>query len=184
MSAEEIKNSTESTSQTTRELEAIAKEQLAQVRETAAERDPQDHADKRAEAAREVINRKEPEPAPKAETEAAPAGRIPALLNHHLNYTQTMANVQRRLTPVSRTFSKVIHAPLVEITSEALEKSVARPSVMLGTIWTALIVGIIFYLTAHTFGYALSGSELLFSFIVGGLLGIVGEGIIRSLRRR
>jgi hypothetical protein len=94
-----------------------------------------------------------------------------------------MAHLRRRLKPANRAFSQVIHTPVIEATSETLENTVARPSVLLGTVWTALIVGGIFYLTARFFGYSLSGSELLFSFIVGGLLGIVGEGVVRAIRR-
>jgi hypothetical protein len=142
------------------------------------------HAENRAEEARKLIDRQEPEPPAATEAEDKPAPSSPiAFLNHHLNYAQTLASVQRKLSPVSRTFSKVIHTPLVEKTSEALESNVARPSVLLGITWTALIVGSIFYITAHHYGYALSGSELLFSFIVGALLGLVLEGIWRVLTR-
>jgi hypothetical protein len=44
-------------------------------------------------------------------------------------------------------------------------------------------VGAIFYLTAYHFGYMLSGSELLFSFVVGALIGILLEGLWRSVVR-
>ncbi len=65
-----------------------------------------------------------------------------------------------------------------------MEKTVARPSLMLGTTWTALIVGSIFYLTARHYGFTLSGSELLFSFVVGALLGLVLEGLWQAFKRR
>ncbi len=184
MSAEHLSQSPERSEQDNAELEAARAERLAEVREAAGEHDPADHAEVRAERAREVINQHEDQPEPETETksEATPPAKHPLhILDHHLNYSRTMASVQRRLGPVSRGFSKVIHAPAVEKTSEALEHTVARPSVLLGTTWTALIVGGIFYFTARHYGFSLSGSELLFSFIVGALLGLVLEGIWHAL---
>jgi hypothetical protein len=141
-------------------------------------------AEERADAAREVIKNAEdkaepePEPAPKPST----AHHI-LKLDHRSNFDHTIRSVQRRLSPASRTFSRVIHAPAVERTSEVLEKTIARPSVLTGSAWTALLVGAIFYLTAYHFGYMLSGSELLFSFVVGALIGILLEGLWRSVVR-
>ncbi len=186
MSSEHIKSSAEQVEKIATGLESARTEKLAELHEAKAEHDPQDHAEKRAEKARETIKQQdvEPEPANASEDEAKPASRIHQVLNHHLNYTQTLASVQRKLSPVSRNFSQIIHTPIVEKTSEALESTVARPSVLLGTTWTALIVGTIFYLTARRYGYTLSGSELLFSFIVGALLGLTLEGAWRAFRRR
>lgn len=170
------------------ELEAARAEKLAELQTNRTEKDPADTGEKRAEQAREAIKQQElkhdtePEPATPAESKSA--APILPFLDHHLNYVQTIASVQRKLSPVSRSFSKVIHTPVIEQVSEKLETTVARPSVLLGTTWTALIVGTIFYLTARHYGYALSGSELLFSFIVGGLLGLVVEGLWRTLKRR
>ncbi len=172
--------------QPTPELKRQHSEKLAELKEafkTSAEAAPETSA-LRADLAREVIQRQaEQVPAPAAEN--APAAPVrPNFLNHHLNFSQTLSSVQRKLPGLSRTFSAAIHAPAVEKASEVLESTVARPSVLLGTTWTALIVGTAFYLTARHYGYALSGSELLFSFIVGALLGISGEGLWKLLRRR
>jgi hypothetical protein len=182
MSAEHGEHSSESHEKASVELEAARTEQLDKMHETASEHDPTLRAEKQAEhdreSARKIIDRQEPEDeSVKPETAAKSTPRTIPFFNHHLNYVQTLASVQRKLSPVSRSFSKVIHQPLVEKTSEALENTVARPSLLFGTTWTALIVGSIFYLTAHHYGYALSGSELLFSFIVGAVIGILIEGI-------
>ncbi len=168
----------------TEELESARHEKLAELRNSA-ETDPADRSDRRAEAAREVINKHEPEPQTAEVHEAAPAEPVhKPFFDPKLNYRQTLASVQRQLAPVSRTFSKVIHNPVVEKTSEALEKTVARPSVTVGATWTALIVGGVFYFTARNFGYNLSGSELLFSFMVGAVLGLVLEAFWRAYKRR
>lgn len=166
-------------------LEAARAEKLAELKEAASEHDPADHAERRAEAAREVINKVDaPEDTPAPAAEAAPAmSPVHRLLNRHLNYAQTLESVQRRLNPASRTFSRVIHTPAVEKASEALEQTVARPSIMIGATWTALIVGTIFYLTARHYGYPLSGSEMIFSFVVGAVIGLLIEGIWHTLKR-
>ncbi|HVQ43510.1 MAG TPA: hypothetical protein VMT30_00910 [Candidatus Saccharimonadia bacterium] len=190
MSSERISSGGERNEQAAAELEAARAERLAEIRETAAEHDPAAHAEKRAERAAEKareaieIHAAEPEPNNTSETETPHTGRQLPFLNQHLNYAQTVASMQRHLRPISRSFSKVIHTPAIETASEALEKTVARPSVLLGATWTALIVGSAFYLIARHYGFALSGSELIFSFIVGAVLGLVLEGLWRGLRRR
>jgi hypothetical protein len=165
-------------------LEAARAEKLAELRATA-ETGAENNRE-RADAAREIIKQQDRQPeqsAPKTEAEQTPAPSRP-LIPPRLNYAHTMATLQRQLAPVSRTFSKFIHTPTVEKTSEVLESTIARPSVTLGALWTALIVGGVFYFTARSYGYALSGSEMLFSFIVGAVLGLVLEGIGRALKRR
>lgn len=161
--------------------------QLQKLRvETAEQAATPENQDQRAQEAREAIERhteKPPAPAVEAET-PKPQSPLARHLNQHLNYAATVQSLQRQLRPASRAFSKVIHAPAIEKTSEALEKTVARPSVTLGATWTALIVGGGFYVIARTYGYPLSGSELLLSFLVGGIVGIVLEGVWRALRRR
>ncbi len=148
-----------------------------------------DSADRRAEQAREIIHKREhgpePSPAPAAESEQSHARpSFTHLLNPKLNYTETLASIQHRLTPMSRSFSKVIHAPAIEKTSEALEKTVARPSVTAGATWTALIIGSIFYFTARRYGYTLSGSEIELSFVIGAVFGLFIEWLWRTFIRR
>jgi hypothetical protein len=164
------------------ELEAAARERMDQLRHH--ENKEADNPDRRAEAAREVIHRQEQAPRPEQPPAAETHKPHHRLLNPHLNYAHTLTSLQHRLKPAARTFSKVIHAPIVERTSDALENTVARPSVAAGAGWTAFIVGAIFYFTARHYGWALSGSEMILSFIVGGLLGLLIEFIWRSLFRR
>jgi hypothetical protein len=166
------------------ELQARSKERLDELTHSAD--NEHDTSGKRAEAAREAIRhhneaQPEPEPVPAAETQK-PEPKLP-YLSLKLNYRQTMNSMQQKLTPASRSFSKVIHAPVIEVTSEVLERTVARPSIANGALWTALIVGSVFYFTARHFGYMLSGSEMLFSFVVGAVLGLVLEAVWRTLRR-
>ncbi len=167
------------------EVDAAAAERLEELK--ANPEQTTEHAETRAEAAREVINKYEeaPEPAP-AETEAAEpaAPRFMAHLDRAVNYRDTMTSMRRHLSPVSRAFSKVVHAPIVEKISEPLEKTVMRPSLVAGATWSAAIVGLIFYLTARLYGFSLSGSEMLAALLAGAVLGLVIEGLTRGLRRR
>jgi len=166
------------------ELEALGNERLKELSETAVEHAPEDSVD-RAEQAREQISRNEqaPEPVPAADKEAGKS-IITTTLDYVLNYKQTLTSLQQRLRPASRSFSKVIHAPAVERSSEVLEKTVMRPSVTLGATWTALIVGGIFYETARHYGYHLSGFEMIAALIVGGILGVLIEMILRTVRHK
>jgi hypothetical protein len=165
------------------DLETARAEKLAELNEAFKTAETAESNEKRADKAREVIHQQTEQAPPPAEA-AAPAPARPAYLNHRLNYHQTLASMQRKLPELSQAVSRIIHAPAVEKASEVLESTVARPSVLLGSTWTALIVGTIFYLVARHYGYALSGSELLFSFVVGALLGLAGEGLWLLLKRR
>jgi hypothetical protein len=182
MSVEQQPKSHETNEQTKAELEALGKERMLELGVTTPEASPE-HQEKRAEAAREVINQQElpPEPTPVAET--APTGpTFTAHLDALVNYTQTMRSLQKHLSPIGRSFSQVIHNDAVEKTSEALEATVMRPSVITGALWSAAIVGLAFYLVARHFGYALSGSEMLVSLVAGGVIGGLLEAASRAAR--
>ncbi len=166
------------------ELEAMRQakmEELSSSPEAAAEQ-----AQQRAEQAREAIKQQdaEPEPANQSET-AAPASPPMSLhLDQLLNYRNTLSSLQQRLSPASRAFSRVIHTPVVERTSEVLEGTIMRPSVIAGATWTAAIVGLIFYVVARYYGYPLSGSEMLAALLGGAVLGLIVEALGRLIRRR
>lgn len=165
------------------ELQKLGDERLRELAETSAER-PAVDAEKRLEAAREKLTIAEVQPEEPVATETGTDRSFIKRITHGLNYRDTLTSLQRRLSPRSRTFSKVIHAPAVEKTSEALEKTVLRPSVTLGATWTALLVGLIFYFTAKHYGFRLSGSEMFVALIVGGLIGGGVEYAGHFLRRK
>jgi hypothetical protein len=184
MSVEQLSTSHESNEQSKAELEALGKERMLELGIKTPEASAE-HQEQRAEAAREIINQHEavtePVPVPEA---VLTSPTFTARLDSLVNYTQTMQSLQKHLSPVSRTFSQVIHNQAVEKTSEALEGSVMRPSVITGALWSAAIVGLAFYLVARHFGYALSGSEMLVSLLVGGIFGGLLEALARAARRR
>jgi hypothetical protein len=166
------------------EIEALGQERLKELAEKSPEHTAEDQAERAAEAREKLaVHEEEPEPKGHADEET-PTSKLAETLDRVLDYRQTMANLQRRLSPASRRFSKLIHNKTVESTSEALEGTVMRPSVTVGATWTAFIVGLIFYLTARHYGYRLSGFEMIAALIVGAILGIIIEGLLRLARKR
>ena len=88
-------------------------------------------------------------------------------------FKKTMKSIQKDMNPVERTFSKFIHNPVVEKTSEVAGKTVARPAAMLSGSLTALILVSIVYAVAHHYGYLLSGFEWIATFLIGWIIGLI-----------
>lgn len=85
-----------------------------------------------------------------------------------------MKQVHSQLSAPSRTFSKVIHNPVVEATSEVVGNTIARPNLIIAGAIGA-IASIVVYMLAKRYGYALSGFETIALFIVGWLIGAIIE---------
>ena len=85
--------------------------------------------------------------------------------------------------PVSRTFSKVLHTPVIESTSAALSSTIARPKSIIAGSFVSLVVVSILYLVSKHYGYHLSGFETIGAFSVGWGLCLIYEAI-RSLFER
>lgn len=134
-------------------------------------------------ARRKIENESQPEHSPAAREAEAKRPQHSGL-NRRQAYTETMASLQRHLPTLSRGFSKLIHNPVVDKTSEAVGQTVLRPSVTLGATSTALIVGGITYLISKHYGYHLSGSVILLSLVLGGIIGLLFEGIAKLFRRK
>lgn len=89
------------------------------------------------------------------------------------SYKHTMKSIRSEMSAPARTFSKVIHNPVVERTSEVVGSTVARPNAILsGSIFACLFV-LGLYLLARNNGFALSGFETIATFLVGWAFGIV-----------
>lgn len=88
-------------------------------------------------------------------------------------YKKTLKSIQKEMNPAERTFSKVIHNPVVEATSEVAGKTVARPAALLAGSLAALILTTIVYVVAKYYGYVLSGFEWIATFLVGWAIGLI-----------
>ena len=89
------------------------------------------------------------------------------------SYEATMKHIRSEMGAVGRTFSKIIHAPLVEKSSEVIGSSFARPNAVLAGSASALILVSLTYVIARTFGYRLSGFETIGAFILGWIIGLI-----------
>lgn len=89
------------------------------------------------------------------------------------SYKQHMKQIQSDMKPAERAFSKVIHNPVVEKTSEVVGSTVARPNAILSGAVVAFVLVLAVYLVAKHFGYPLSGFESIGAFIVGWVIGLL-----------
>lgn len=105
------------------------------------------------------------------------------LLTKAVSYRNTMASLRHRMSPTSRTFSRFIHTPVVENTSEVLGKTVLRPSVTLGATMAGVIIGGSIYIYARTQGFVPPGSVIWISLLVGAVMGLLVEALYKSVRR-
>lgn len=88
-------------------------------------------------------------------------------------YKKTVKSIQGQMRAPSRAFSKVIHNPVVEKTSEALGTTIARPNAIVAGSLSAIILVIGVYTVAKTYGYPLSGFETIAAFILGWIIGLI-----------
>lgn len=108
--------------------------------------------------------------------EASPAVRRHGVVSKkekQASFKHTMQKVQAELPPAQRGFSKVIHNPVVEKTSEVVGNTIARPNAILAGAAVAFFAVLAVYLTAKHFGYVLSGFETIGAFIVGWIIGML-----------
>jgi hypothetical protein len=162
------------------DLERMAAERLREI-ERSGEHQPAQH--EALAAAREQIHQVEQAPPP-AET---PPVAEPAPTHHILtkgeNYRQTMVTLRHRMKPAARSFSKLVHAPAIEAASEAVGKTVLRPSISLGATTTAVLLTGFMYFYARYYGFELRGSEIWLTLIVGAVIGLLVEMVYKTARR-
>jgi len=99
-------------------------------------------------------------------------------------YNLSLKRVQRQLGAPGRSFSRLIHNPAVERVSETLEKTIARPSAVLGGSLFATVGLAIMLYAARRNGFALSGSELALFLAIGWLVGLLSELLWRKILKR
>lgn len=110
------------------------------------------------------------------ESSASPAKRRHGVVSkkeRDASYKHHMKQLQAELTPAQRTFSKFIHNPVVEKTSDAVGSTIARPNAVLAGAMVAFFLVLGVYVVSKYYGYTLSGFETIGAFIVGWILGIL-----------
>ncbi len=87
-------------------------------------------------------------------------------------YKQTLTRVQSEMSTPARTFSKLIHAPVVEKTSEVIGSTAARPNALLmGSVMALALLSVV-YAVGQTYGYRLSGFEMIAAYGIGYVSGL------------
>lgn len=88
-------------------------------------------------------------------------------------FNETMGHVQTEMSSRERTFSKFIHTPVIERTSEFLGATIARPNALLAGSIGAFGLTLAIYLFAKSVGYPLSGFEPIAAFVLGWVIGLM-----------
>ena len=165
-------------SESTAETQQAAAERSAEVQTSAertAENSPEKSPAERVESARKeteaVLSRE-------AGNETRQGGEPTSIKRvtkreREISYKATMKQVRSQMSAPARTFSKVIHAPLVEKSSDVIGSTFARPNAVLAGSMTALILVSLTYVVARTFGYRLSGFETIGAFRLGWAVGLI-----------
>lgn len=95
-------------------------------------------------------------------------------------FTHTLVSIQHEMSPAERTFSRFIHTKPIEATSDFLAATLARPNAMLAGSICAFICMLALYLFTKSIGYTLSGFELIVTFAIGWVAGMLYD-YIRSI---
>lgn len=90
-------------------------------------------------------------------------------------FKQTLERVQSEMSAPARTFSKVIHSPLVEKTSDVVGSTAARPNALLMGSLVAFALLSLVYAVGQTYGYRLSGFEMIAAYGFGWVLGLTAD---------
>ncbi len=110
----------------------------------------------------------------------------PMLVNKQLKdmaYMRALTRTRKKLSAPARAFSKAIHSDILDKPSEAIGKTIARPSGMLGGAFFAMIgTSLLLWVTRH-YGYEYNYLAAILLFAVGMVAGLLLEASIRSIRR-
>ncbi len=163
------------------EIESAAAERLRSL-----EREPTEQHHEREKSVEDALEKikhiEQAKPSQEASHKKEPVHHRP-VLTREANYRQTMVSLRHRMKPAAKQFSKIIHTPAVETSSEIIGKTVLRPSVSLGATTTAVLVAGFIYLFARHYGFRMQGSEIWVALLVGGVFGLLIEGIYKTTRR-
>jgi hypothetical protein len=99
------------------------------------------------------------------------------------SWSRQMTRTRKRLNPLDRAASKLIHSPIVDKPSEFIGKTIARPQ---GMLWGSIIAffGTSALLwTTNYYGYEFNYLLVILLFLGGSLLGTAIEVLTYALRK-
>jgi translation elongation factor EF-G len=109
----------------------------------------------------------------------------PAIINNELKeiaYQRILKRTRRHLPAYSKAMSKIIHQPAIDTVSEALSKSVGRPSGIIGGGLVALIGTSIYYYLTRQYGYNYNSFVFLALMVAGFVLGWAVEVLYKLFK--
>lgn len=99
-------------------------------------------------------------------------------------YKHTLKRIRSHLKTPEKAFSKIIHQPVIERTSNGLSKTVARPSAFLGGSFFALLgSAVLLYMSRH-YGFTYNYAAIFAVFAVGFAVGLILELLYKLLTRK
>ena len=101
-----------------------------------------------------------------------------------LRMKQSLSQVQRELTPLERSLSKLVHQQVIRAVSEASAKTVSRPSGLLGGGLLAFLGSSAYLFMAKYIGFRYNYLVFVLLFVGGFLVGLLLEAAVRLLRPR
>lgn len=129
-----------------------------------------------------------PNPLEKLQAEERAAEPAPRLdVTHELKKItreRELRNLQRREAAPVRTFSKLVHQPVVRVLSEAASTTISRPSGLLGGGIVALIGTTAYLYLARHVGFTYNYLIFLLLFVGGFALGLLLEATLWLVRSR
>ena len=172
---EELQTGAERTFEASKSAERRIEELGSKERTVESPRDVEAAAERLKQKAMETAVSREAGGAEKKRSSQSPARRRGGIskADKKASYKKHMKDVQKQLSPGGRAFSKVIHNPIIEKTSDFVGATVARPNAILAGAVSAFILTLAVYVIAKTIGYTLSGFETIAAFILGWAIGVV-----------
>ena len=110
------------------------------------------------------------------ESASSPAKRRHGVVSKReqsVSYKRHMKQLHTELKPTQRAFSKIIHNPIIEKTSEIIGGTIARPNAILSGAMVAFFLVLGVYVVSKYYGYTLSGFESIGAFVVGWVIGLL-----------
>lgn len=100
------------------------------------------------------------------------------------SFKHTLKATQKQMNPAERAFSKVIHTPIIEKSSELIGSTIARPNSIVSGALCAFLLVLTLYMLARYYGFSLQGSETILAFAAGWVIGIAFDAVRSTLRNR
>ncbi len=111
----------------------------------------------------------------------------PVLVNAQLKdmaFSRAMTRTRKKLSPISRGFSKIVHAPIIDKPSEFISKTIARPQGMLwGAVFAFIGTSGLLWLTRH-YGYEYNYLLVIILFVTGAVIGTAIEGLLYLMKSK